>query len=220
MNAQLKKLLITSFAAGTILFTTQAATVGVDPSKTWLGYVNVFELPANGGGYLWGSTWAPADLPATFSGTTLTIGPNVNTYNSTDAYWVQANGQGNKQMDASFYIEDASLAGSPITFSGNVLANTLVAPYTTTAFIKEFTPTYSLVGQSTAALVGGSTFEVNYTAAAGNIVQYGFETVGPNANPATVASLGSVQIAAVPEPGTFGLAVVGLAMLGFLRKTN
>jgi hypothetical protein len=56
------------------------------------------------------------------------------------------------------------------------------------------------------------------TSAAGNIIQYGFETMGPDANPATVAGLGNVQLQAVPEPSSLALLVVGLAGVPFFIR--
>ena len=55
---------------------TDAAIVTVDPSASWQGFMNVFELPSNGGGFVFGSGWGTADLTATFSGSVLTLGPN------------------------------------------------------------------------------------------------------------------------------------------------
>jgi hypothetical protein len=223
MKSQFRKVLSISIVAGALLlgsFQSQSATLlGVDASKGWVGYMNVFNSAADGGGYLWGSPWGAADLPAVFSGGQLTLGPNINTYNATDPYWSK-DGAGNKQLSANFYVENGSLAGAQMIFSGDVIANTLVSPYTSVAFIKEFTPSYSLVGQTTAPLTGGTPFSLNYTGTAGNIIQYGFETFGPNANPATAPSLGSVQITVVPEPTVLGLGSLGLISLALIRRKN
>jgi hypothetical protein len=51
---------------------------------------------------------------------------------------------------------------------------------------------------------------------AGDHIQYGFETIGPDANPATFASLGNAQV--VPEPGTVSLVLMGLGGLVVLAK--
>jgi hypothetical protein len=222
MKSKLQHVLLASVCSVALLgaLQTQAASVSVDPSKTWLSYMNVFDHPDQGGGYLWGNPWGAADLPAAFSGTSLTLGPNVNTYNPSDSYWVRPDGTGNKQLSANFYVEDASLAGSTVTFSGDVLANTLVSPYTAVAFVKEFTPGYAPVGQANSQLVGGSPFSVGYTSSPGNIVQYGFEIFGLNANPETVASLGLVEIAIVPEPAALSLFLMGLAGLVVLRRKS
>lgn len=186
--------------------------VYVDPGQTWLGYMNWFE---NNGGtqgdYAGGGAWGTADLPADFSGGVLGLAPNINVYDPNDSYWVNPDGTGAKWMDANFYVENPALAGQTLTFSGSVLNNSLVSPYTSVAFIKEFTTSYVLVQSQTAGLVGGQGFTVSLTSTPGNIIQYGFETMGPDANPATVDSLGSVSVVAVPEPSV--LALIGLAIL-------
>ena len=55
-------------------------TVGVDNSAApWLAFMNVFELPANGGGFVFGSPWGIPDLNAAFDdgAGTLTLSPNT-----------------------------------------------------------------------------------------------------------------------------------------------
>ena len=194
----------------------QTAQVGVDSSRTWLGYMNVYDL---GNNYLWGNAWGTADLPAVFSGSTLTLSPNVNVYNAVDPYWVNPDGSGAKLMDANFYVEDASLSGNNVVFSGNVLANTLAAGYTAQAFIKEFTAGYGWVNGTWADLIGGQPFSLSQATTAGDIIQYGFEVKGPDANPATVALLGYASLEAIPEPTSLALLGLGLVSgLGLLRR--
>ena len=42
------------------------------------------------------------------------------------------------------YVQsDSALSGQHLTFTGNVLSNTLVSPYTSVAFIKDFAPDFS-----------------------------------------------------------------------------
>jgi hypothetical protein len=172
------------------------STVSVDPSKTWLGYMNVFDLPANGGSYLWGQAWGAADLRAAFTSTNyLTLLPNVNCYNATDSYWVNPDGSGAKQMDASFYVQNDTLAGQTVIFTGTCLTNTLAEGYSCVAFIKDFKPDYSGNVSSITTLVPGETFTISHDTAVGHHIQYGFETIGPVANPATADSLGKVVVA-------------------------
>jgi hypothetical protein len=189
---------------GAVTAQSQTTNVYLDPSLGWVGFMNVFELPANGGAFVFNSAWGTAALPAVFNGSLLTIGPNVNTYDSTnDSFWVNPDGSGNKTCDASFYIQDDTLAGSTVTFSGYCDTNTLVAPYTCVAFIKDFASDFSSSVSATAIPVTGQTFSVTLATSSGDHIQYGFETIGPDANPATVASLGSVIVssnAVVPPP--------------------
>lgn len=178
----------------------------VDPSKTWLGYMNVFELPANGGGYAFGSSWGTADLNATFSAGIATLTPNSSIFRDvalSDTFWWQGSGAGNKNMDANFYVEDSSLAGSIVTFSGFVWTNSLVSPYTSQAFIKELDPSagYATVNIITTNLTS-TNFSITTATTAGHIVQYGFETVGPNANTTStpLSTLGKVLVASNAPP--------------------
>ncbi len=185
----------------------------VSPGYNWVGYMNVFELPVNGGGYLWGSAWGAADLPAVFTGNELELGPNTNTYDPADPYWVDPNdGSGAKWMEATFYVEDTSLLGQTVNFSGDVVENTLVDPYASVAFIKVLDPNdgWSVVTETTAELVTGQPFSLSLEIPSESwlVPQFGFNTQGPNASPDH--SFGHVLI--TPEPTTLTL----LAMAGVL----
>jgi len=175
-----------------------AVQVGVDPAKSWIGYMNVFDLPADGGAFKFGSPWGTADLNASFSGSILTLTPNTSISRDvalTDTFWWTAGGDGNKSMDANMYVQDDALAGQTVNFTGNVLAYTLVSPYTCVAFIKEFDGGYGLINSTTVPLVNG-VFNITLTGTTGVHIQYGFETVGPNARneAGQAAALGSVQV--------------------------
>jgi hypothetical protein len=203
---------------------TAAADVTVDPGATWLGYMNVFELPANGGGFVFGSGWGTADLTASFSGPVLTLGPN--TIGDPNSFWYIGGGgpgqAGNKIMEANMYVENNSglLSGLTVTFSGTVLANSFTGAHTTYAFIKDFAPDYSSFIVSTLALGGPGDFNLSLATAggAGRHVQYGFQTVGVNVWNTDVGPFGSIQITAVPEPSTFALAGIGLAVLALAAR--
>jgi hypothetical protein len=193
-----------------------AATVTVDPGATWLGFMNVFELPSNGGAFVFGSGWGTADLTATFSGPVLTLGPN--SVNDPDPFWYQGGGgpgaPGNKNMEANMYVEPpaGTLSGQSVTFEGSVLSNTLISPYTSVAFIKDFAPDYSSNVTTTVPLTPGPfTITVNTLPGAGRHVQYGFQTIGPNVWVTDRDPIGTVQVTAIPEPAVLSLA--GLAAL-------
>lgn len=198
--------------------TSNAATVAVDPSAVWGGYMNVFELPSAGGGYLWGSGWGPADLCATWSGPVLTLSPNV--IGDPNPYWYTPSGGsgsvGNKIMDANMYVDTTGVyVGTTLTFEGNVLANTLVGHvdangngWTSVAFIKDFAPDFSSFNTITAPLVNGyfniSLATINDPA---RHVQYGFETIGPDVWVTDVGPYGSIQV--IPEPSSMLLLGMG-----------
>lgn len=177
-------------------------TVTIDGSGNWLGYANVFDLPADGGGFQFGSGWALGDIKSTVdSGTNaVTLQPNFNTYNVADDYWTDpVTLEGNKTFEGNTFLEDATLAGSELTFTGTVSSFTLDGAYTVIAFIKVFNGDFSVLKQEDVPLVDGMDFSVTYTnvEAADAVVQYGFQVVGPNANPADEATLGSVVVEAV-----------------------
>lgn len=177
-------------------------SVTVDASATQNGYANVFELPANGGGFVFGQPWGVADLKTVVDAgaNTLTLQPNFNTYadNPTDPFWVnQTTGEGNKIFEGNTYVEDNSLVGSELTFSGGVVSNTIDAGYAVDAFIKVFNADFSVLKEESVALAaGGTNFSITYTnvEATDAVVQYGFRVTGVNANPDDEAALGSVVV--------------------------
>jgi hypothetical protein len=163
--------------------------------------MNVFETPANGGGYVFGSGWGVPELQTVvdLAAGNVALHPNFNTYadNPTDPFWVdQSTGEGNKTMEANTYVEDNTLVGSEVTFTGPVAAYTLDAGYTAVAFIKVFNADFSVLKIETAPLVAGENFEVVYTNVepSDTVLQYGFQVIGINANPANEVALGNVLI--------------------------
>jgi hypothetical protein len=208
---------IALFAATAVLSTTtlsSAVNVSITPadSGSLLGYMNVFELPANGGGFVFGQPWGVGDLRANFVGSELKI--EAAPIPTADGFWYQngtggAGAAGNKQMDANVYIQNDALAGDTVTFSGTVSVNSFVSGYTSVAFIKEFAPDYSSFTQVTVPLDAGN-FSISKSTAPGTHVQYGYETMGANVWPDDVGSKGFVSVGAlviVPEP----TALAGLA---------
>jgi hypothetical protein len=183
--------------------------VYVDSTKAWVGYMNVFDKPQDGGGYLQGSSWGTADLCAAFDGFGLTLSPN--TIGDPNSYWYTPSGGpgavGNKTMDANMYVELGSFPGRNLTFSGTVFSNTLVSAsntnalgngWTSVAFIKDFAPDYSSFNLATAPLTPGAfSVTLNTVNDPARHVQYGFETVGPNVWATDAAGFGKVVIANV-----------------------
>ncbi|HEX6960942.1 MAG TPA: PEP-CTERM sorting domain-containing protein [Lacipirellula sp.] len=190
-----------------------AALVTVDPGAPWQGFMNVSELPSNGGGYVFGSGWGPADLVATFSGDVLTLAPN--TIGDPAEFWYQGGGgpgaPGNKIMEANMYVEDDTLNGETVTFEGVVLSNTLTSAHTSVAFIKDFAPDYSSSIVTTVPLAPGPfSLSAVTNGGAGRHIQYGFATTGVNVWATDVGPFGNVQVTAIPEPATLALAGAGL----------
>jgi hypothetical protein len=184
----------------------------------WAGYMNVFETPAHGGAYMWGSGWGAADLRASWpTSTKLTLAPNTNCYNATDAYWVDPiTLLGNKDMEANFYRSFDSLTGQTVTFDYTVLSNTLPEGYTAQAFIKVLDPGsgWATVQSTFLNLTpGAGSLSLTVGPGAALVTQVGFMVRGLDCDPLGSTALTGVTI--VPEPAT--MALLGLGGL-LLRK--
>ena len=185
----------------------------VDPAKIVNGFMNVFELPQNSGGFQFGNSWGISDLRASYAGSTLTLAPNI--IADSAGYWYVTTASpsvGNKSMDASMYAEPSpSLPGVTMTFTGTVLADTMatngafngpVNPagngWTCVAFIKDFAPDFSSNVTVTTPLTNGTTFRISLATIndPARHVQYGFETIGPCvwATDTALAGYGNVQV--------------------------
>lgn len=221
--------IIKSLALGALIGSSSVkadTTVYVDPSKTWLGFMNVSFLPADGGGSAFVSGWGTADLCAVFSGSELTLSPN--TIGDPSTYWYIGGGApgnpGNKIMDASMYVEvGGALSGQTVTFTGTVTANTFTSAHTSVAFIKDFAPDYSSSNTITAPLVNG-VFNISLPTnpGVGRHVQYGFQTVGVNVWSTDVAPFGSAKISTIPiVPGNPNVKVdPAAAWQGYINVFN
>jgi hypothetical protein len=226
----MNKLTSTTLSLGALLICASQATaqtVTVDPSTLTLGFMNWTPVASDASGYggTGASSWAPSALQANFSGSTLTINPNVNTYNAASSYWVNADGSGANVMDANLYNETTgTYVNTTLTFSFDVMANTLSTPYSSVAFIKDFVANYSSFTEATVPLtLGQESVSFLTSANATDHIQYGFETYGPDANPGSAAALESVVIGptAVPEPATWAWAGSGgLLFLSMIRRRN
>ncbi len=194
------------------------ATYFVDPSKNWVGYMNWFDLPINGGAFIQGSAWGTAELKASFSGSTLTLSPN--SIADPDPVWYQSTGNnsvGNRIMEANMYVEPVvSAPGQFVTFTGLCLSNSMTTNaafagtanpagngWTCVAFVKDFAPDYSSFNIATVPVTNGVRFDVSLATIAdpARHVQYGFTTMGPPVwtNDVALASYGNVVIAPGPS---------------------
>lgn len=217
------KFLVVCVLAGAII-DSQAQTVTVDPSTLTLGFMNWSPMPGDAAGYggYGNSPWGLSDLQASFSGTTLTLNPNINTYAPGVNYWVNADGSGANDMDANIYNETTGVyVDTTLTFKFDVLSDTFASPYSSVGFIKDFSPNYSSFTEQTVALTPGiDSVSLLTSANAGDHIQYGFETDGPDTNPSSLAALESAVItpASAPDAGsTAGLFGLALGLLGLIR---
>lgn len=213
----------------------QAALVTVSAATMTDAYMSWTPLPGNTVGGAGASGWGISALDASFNvaGNTATVSPNTNIADSapTSTYWFiggNVNDPG-QLMDASLYCEVDNITDLNWTFNYDVLSNTFQFPPMTSskAFIKAFAPGYSYIGEVTAPLnVGMGSLALNPSVAGfggladGDIIQYGFETVGPDLTDSAAAAAGDAVITAVavPEPTTVALAAGALVLLARRRR--
>jgi hypothetical protein len=218
---------VAAVAALSVHAQASAATVTPGPSTDpWNGYMNVFELPANGGGWVFGQVWGIPDLDVTFDdpGSKLTFGPA--TIDDPDPFWYSSGAGapgavGNKNMEALLYVESTGpLAGQTVDFTFNTLSDTTTSAHEGFAFIKDLAPDYSSSVDTIVALTGGpqtvSYATINDPA---RHIQYGFRMLGVNIWPGDEPTFGNFMIGTIPEPTSIVLAGLGLiGMLGVRRK--
>ena len=204
-------------------------SVTVATSQAWSGYMNAFNVSDDS--YAFGFAYPAADLRATATTTSMTLEPNVAiwTANAAVADWFDqsaASQTANKYIEASSFIEDNTLAGSDLTFSGNVSVADLGEGYTVVAFVKALDPAsdYATVVNNNVDISSTGDFTASATAAelvAGYVIQYGFTVTGPLADP-TDTTLGSVVIGEeAPAPSENSVTVAtSQAWSGYMNAFN
>jgi hypothetical protein len=175
--------------------------VDVSSSQAWNAYVNAFNVSNNS--YAFGFSYTFSDLRATSTASSVTLEPNVAIWTgeaANPAWFDQAATEQTPLLyiEASSFIEDNSLAGTDLIFSGNIDEADLNSDYTPIAFIKALDPNsgYATVVNNTVSISTEGAFEVSATGAelaSGFIIQYGFSITGPLANPSD-PNLGSVKV--------------------------
>ena len=88
-------------------------------------------------------------------------------------------------MDANIYNETTgTYVDTTLTFTFDVLADTLASPYTAGGFIRDFAPDYSSFTQSFVTLTTGEdSISLLTSANPGDHVQFGFDLDGPDIQP-------------------------------------
>ncbi|MFM9025012.1 MAG: PEP-CTERM sorting domain-containing protein [Planctomycetaceae bacterium] len=205
-------------------FAIEIVDVTISQAALTSGYMNVFDLPSNGGAYWFGSGWGIADLNTSFPDSN-TVNFTPNTIGDTNPFWYTPSGgpgaTGNKIMEANLYSQpaDGTYTGKILRFKGIVNSFTLQTganpdtDYTFKAFIRDFAPDYSTVVEQTATITTTGTFSISLLTNSDPTrhVQYGLQMKGPDVWVTDVASKGSVTVTAVPEPSTLtALAAAGL----------
>ncbi len=217
----------TALCAAALLSTTaHAANVTVlDSTGPWLGYMNVFELPANGGGFVFGSGWGTSDLVTTFDDGAGTMTFSPNTIGDPDPFWYQGGGGpgalGNKVMEANLYlqVDDDSLAGQMVTFDGMINSNSFTFAHDATIFIRDFAPDFSSFTEtSISAVAGAFSISLNTDAGLGRHIQYGFQVRGENVWVTDTSPFGNMVVSTIPAPASMALLGMGGMMMARRRR--
>lgn len=217
---------LTALLAGTLVATSaQAGTtvnVGIDPSgPQWLAYMNVFDL---GGGFQFGSPWGIGDLVANFDDGAQTLTMSPNTIGDPDPYWYIGGGgpgaQGNKIMQANLYqeVNDGSLAGTTVNFSGTVLSNSFTGAHQARVFIRDFAADFSSSVDVFVDVDAAGAFDISLATIddAARHVQWGLQVEGVNVWVTDVDPFGNVVFATIPAPAS--MALLGLGGLVARRR--
>ncbi|MDQ8191382.1 PEP-CTERM sorting domain-containing protein [Roseibacillus persicicus] len=233
---QLKSFLTTAVAVVVFSNSTQAVTVTLNADDPLIGFMNVFELPANGGGFVFGSGWGISDLTATTDSGANSITISPNTIGDPNEFWYQntsgtapdpANpggpGQaGNKLMEANIFAQETgTFAGQTVTFDFEVLADSLTGAHQARAFIRDFAPDFSSsfdIFLPLNGLSGPQSISLSTINDPGRHIQYGYQLLGENVWVTDTAPFGSITLGAVPEPSTTLLGALGLTGLVGLRR--
>lgn len=202
------------------------STVYVDESgPQWLGFMNVSELPSNGGAYVFGSSWGVPDLRVEFDDANSKMTFLPNSINDPNEFWYQNTsgmapdpvnpggpGQaGNKYMEANLYQEATDVYnGQTLTFEGEILSNSFTQAHEAFIFVRDFAPDYSSsVDVFVPVTAGPFSLSLATDAGAGRHVQWGFQVKGENVWITDIAPFGNMMVATVPAPAS--LAAVGFA---------
>ncbi len=171
-----------------------------DSTAPWLGFMNVSELPSNGGNFVFGSPWGVADLVSTFNDASDTVTFAVNNIGDPNPFWYTPAGgpgaAGNKIMEANLYVESTGVInGELVQFQGCIISNTLTEAHVGIIFIRDFAPDYSSFNETTAPMsVGAFSLALPTVADLARHVQYGFQVKGACVWVTDVAAFGNVVI--------------------------
>ena len=184
------------------------ANVIVDDSTApWEGFMNVSELPENGGGFVFGSNWGVADLSSSFDDGVPSVTMSAAEVNDPDPFWYVGGGapgaQGNKIMEANlFQSVTTCFAGETVSFTGFVQENSLAEGYEASIFIKDFEAGFATNEEARVpATPGPFTVTLDAINDPTRTIQYGFTMTGPNVWPGDAGPAGTVTFSSVDMMG-------------------
>ncbi len=128
----------------------------------------------------------------------ITLQPNTYVYdgatNPANPAYVNPDGSAAAYLEQDYYIQNDSLAGDVLTFSGYCSSNSLNSNYVARAFIKDGSPDWSVEHRYDAPLKAGQPFNVTFTSTPGDHIQYGFGIWGPDNSATNPVTQGAVEV--------------------------
>jgi len=128
----------------------------------------------------------------------ITLQPNTYVYdgatNPPNAAYVNPDGSSAAYLEQDYYIQNDSLAGDTLTFSGYCSSNSLNSNYTARAWIKDGSPDWSVEHRYDATLKAGQPFNVTVASTAGDHIQFGFGLWGPGNSATNPVTQGAVEV--------------------------
>jgi hypothetical protein len=170
----------------------KSVNISIDHNQAWVAYqtVNV-GAGAYSANYLGPTT---AGIQGTISSSDVVrCAPDIRMdtfFHADTTIWADDTGLSDANfgvtVDSTYYVDSASVGinGDTVIFSGKLLTNALVSPYSENivAFIKDFDSSWGWFGMSTVSLstlTNGEVFSVSKVIeGGGSHIQYGFEWVG------------------------------------------
>jgi hypothetical protein len=192
----------------------------------WRFFVNVYN-PDWSYAYQYGAFPAPNGLlgiSAVGFGGSVPGNQNMGVYS--DYYNSAAHGSGQFVQTSVFQLQTigSSDVGTTWNFQFDARRLNLVAPSTALAFIQTLDPSN---GQASSTVTvdmsavpdswGTYVLPFNVTAAAGQLLQFGFLNTATNYNASTIA-YDNISLSPVPEPSTYALMLAGLGLLGLAAR--
>jgi hypothetical protein len=128
----------------------------------------------------------------------ITLQPNTSVYDGAisgmNPAYINPDGSAAAYLEQDYYIQNDTLAGDVLTFSGYCSSNSLNSNYTARAFIKDGSPDWSVEHRYDAPLKAGQPFNVTFTSTPGDHIQYGFGLWGPDNSATNPVTQGAVEV--------------------------
>ena len=178
-----------------------STNIDVGASAGWTGYNAFYSVGANNTkgstayssrNYVVDASEIPDQKFAVADNGNVTLAPNTKIFADNNITNAQnsAGTDGGMFLEANTFLENNTLRGKTVTFSGTINADDLNSRYSVKAFIKYLSaaPNYNLIEEVNAELTTSNSFSISLDIPEGTVIpQVGFLVSGVNANAATTS---------------------------------